>query len=329
MAAFCAGAVATFASRTVARRLGIVNHPNPIVAQHVKATPYLGGFGVVIGAVLVWIFGEGLPPHLARMLLPTVAFLALGLADDLKAFSPRPKMMLQIAASLLAVGCGASMSISEHAAVNVAASVFCIVFFVNAFNFTDVADGLVGGLSVLFFATAALLLPSCAWLAWPVAGASAGFLVFNRPRASIFLGDAGSHVLGFWAAALTMQAMRSGGWANGAAMMVAAGVFVFETFFITIVRIRKGLPWWRGSPDHVALRLQAAGLSTLNTDVLLWMAGSLFSACAWSFLHVFTMGRLLLAGLLLTGSFATGTLLVWLESTGAGRFAPGRRARSE
>src|SRR5207245_10489868 len=104
-----------------------------------------------------------------------------------------------------------------------------------------------------------------------VAGASAGFLVFNCPPARIFLGDAGSHLLGFLLAACTMSSFPvAATWRHYAAVLLLVGVPLFELVFLTVTRIRKGLPWWRGSPDHFSLRLLAAGLSRLQADVVGW-----------------------------------------------------------
>ena len=108
------------------------------------------------------------------------------------------------------------------------------------------------------------------------AGACAGFLVLNAPRASIFLGDAGSHFVGFLLAALSMQTV--GGrdrFAEFTAVLLVLGVFLFELVFLVWARRRRGLSWWLGSDDHAAIRLQAAGLTVWSTDVVLWVCGAM------------------------------------------------------
>ena len=63
---------------------------------------------------------------------------------------------------------------------------------------------------------------------------------------------------------------------------------LFELVFLTIVRISKGLPWWKGSPDHFSLRLQSAGFNRIQTDMIAWGGSILFvtTACAIPFIII-------------------------------------------
>jgi UDP-GlcNAc:undecaprenyl-phosphate GlcNAc-1-phosphate transferase len=123
-----------------------------------------------------------------------------------------------------------------------------------------VCDGLVGSLGVAALIAAAIATGDVA--APVLAAATLGFLWFNRPPATIFLGDAGSHLLGF---AIAYAWLPVASWHHAAAAGLGAGVFVLELGFLVIVRSRRGIPFWRGTPDHLALRLQAAGLSKQAT----------------------------------------------------------------
>ncbi len=79
-----------------------------------------------------------------------------------------------------------------------------------------------------------------------------------------------------------------------------------------VVRARKGLPFWRGSPDHFSLRLQAHGLSGAQTDVAAWAAGA---ACALAALRYTAAGPgeqlALVAALLVAAAVAAHTILPW------------------
>lgn len=312
---FCGAALATLAARGFATRFGVVNHPNPIVPQHVKATPYLGGVGLAVGVFAALGAARALAPDLDTpwfILLPGFLFLSLGVADDMRPLRPLPKFALQAAAAATAVAAGVRGVWTGTAPLDAALSWLTIVTVVNAFNFTDVCDGLVGGLSVAAFAALGLQNPRLGVTAWATVAASVGFMLFNRPPATIFLGDAGSHFLGYLAAALAITARGGDRLATIAGCALALHVFLFELVFITSVRIRKGLAWWRGSPDHFSLRLQAAGLTRLQTNLVAWACG-LASAIAGTMLPA--LGLIARVGVLLTwlaaSAAAARVLLRW------------------
>jgi UDP-GlcNAc:undecaprenyl-phosphate GlcNAc-1-phosphate transferase len=179
---------------------------------------------------------------------------------------------------------------------------------------TDVCDGLVSGLSVIallfvFSRGSEITLPLIA------AGALLGFLAFNRPPASIFLGDGGSLLLGFLVAASLISnplGNEPANWKLVAAGKLAVGVFLFEVALLVYARIRKGLPWWRGSPDHFSLRLQARGLTRWQTDALAWGAAILLCMVAYYLPRLpdlLAAGAIILTILLLATAFQL--LLRW------------------
>jgi UDP-N-acetylmuramyl pentapeptide phosphotransferase/UDP-N-acetylglucosamine-1-phosphate transferase len=93
-----------------------------------------------------------------------------------------------------------------------------------------------------------------------VAGALAGFLVWYWPPARVFLGDAGSHIVGFLLAAVAAKAsVGVGPWASAAILLLLVAVPIFELALLVTVRLRRGDAWWRASNDHLALRLQRRG----------------------------------------------------------------------
>src|SRR5207244_8786222 len=121
-----------------------------------------------------------------------------------------------------------------------------MVLMMNAVNVTDVCDGLAAGLSAIGLVALGAWDSPLRPCAWALAGACGGFLVFNRPPASIFMGDAGSLVLGYALATLSLRLLSHGGAWPGIAFAVAAStLFLFETVFLIAVRGRKRLPFWK------------------------------------------------------------------------------------
>lgn len=314
-AGLAGGVLGTLAVRALAVRFGIVNKPNPLIPQHTKPVAYLGGVGVSIGVATgvaaSAILGLDVPG--LAVLLPGVLFLLLGVADDLFAFKPAPKFLLQAGVAALAVALGVRASITGVLLIDAAISWFWLSTLVNAFNFTDVCDGLLGSLSVVMFIGLAVLAPAHAGVCLIAAAACLGFLAFNRPPASIFLGDAGSHLLGFLAGAVSLLAAGEGAaspLSTLAAGALVVGVPLFEITFLTLVRMHKGLAWWRGSPDHFSLRLQAAGFSRGQTDLLACTAAVLWAAAGVVFVQTAWTGKVwLLVGACSLASLAAGYLL--------------------
>ena len=277
-AAALGGLVGTAAVRMLALRLGIVNHPNPLVPQHTRPIAYLGGVGVALGVGsglgLFSLLGGAIPG--IEFVLPALLYLALGVVDDLKTLAPWRKFVIQALIAVLAVGLGCIAPLTGIWIVDAAASWLWIVTLVNAFNLTDVCDGLLASLSAVMFGALALLNASAAPVALVITAASLGFLVLNRPPARIFLGDAGSHLLGFMAAALTLgAALRAAPIPAMAGGVLLMAVPLFELIFLIVVRTRAGRPWWKGSSDHFSLRLQAAGLSRVAVDLIACLAAAI------------------------------------------------------
>lgn len=271
------GYLGTRVARGVSGAWGIVNHPNPIVPQHIRPVAYLGGVGIFLGAVFVLVSAGALGwvelgSRQWNILLPGILFLGLGLYDDLRRLAPAPKFCLQILAAILAVLCGNRASPTGVVLLDNLASVIWMVTLINAFNFTDVCDGLVGGLGCLAFLFLTCLTNGpTSWLPLALAGSCLGFLFLNFPPATIFLGDGGSHLIGYMVASLSLNLVGQGwAWPHPAQAFLVAGVPLFELVFISAVRLHKGLPWWLGSPDHFSLRLQEGGFSRLQTDLIAW-----------------------------------------------------------
>lgn len=292
VAAFAAGVGATWGVRGLARRLGIVNKPNPLVPQHTKPIAYLGGVGLGIGAACGMLAmtlssrggmdGIGVPP--LTIAVPAVLFLVLGAVDDLVAFEPSRKFLLQSVIAGLAVALGLWSPLTGIELVDRVLAWFWIVTLVNAFNVTDVCDGLLGSLSAVMFGFIGLAYPALAPVCIVLLASCCGFLVFNKPPATIFLGDAGSHLLGALAAALTIAGARVSQVDSVSHLLAAVllvGVPLFELAFLVVVRTRKGLAWWRGSPDHFSLRMQAGGLSRLRTDLIACLVAAALGAAAF------------------------------------------------
>jgi UDP-GlcNAc:undecaprenyl-phosphate GlcNAc-1-phosphate transferase len=288
------GLLSTLLMRYLAIKLNIVNAPNPLVPQHNKPIAYLGGVGIFSGFLLTSLYLILSSDHQIKNDFPYLTlgiigfgYLLLGLYDDINILKARTKFIGQVLLAIASVSFGFQIYLFEFPILDFIFSVLLIVTIVNATNLTDVCDGLVSGCFVVIFLIYSIFNPDLLFISIPIAGATLGFLYFNFPKASIFLGDAGSHFLGFLLAAVLIYYFNSQSVFVGiTGILLIPGVFLFEMIFLIVVRTKKGLPWWKGSPDHFSLRLQSSGLSKIKTDLLTW------SVCGIFVLIAFTLGLL-------------------------------------
>jgi UDP-GlcNAc:undecaprenyl-phosphate/decaprenyl-phosphate GlcNAc-1-phosphate transferase len=279
--ALTCAAAATFAVRAFALTFSMVNHPNKIVATHIKPVAYLGGAAIFIAMIIAPVIINKLYPQalaipesfpLNATITGAAGFLIFGILDDLFTFRPLIKLISQTLLAAASVALGIRMHITGIDLADSILSIAYIIAIVNATNVTDVCDGLVAGLCAIIFLLIAVFVPAFAPAALLMSACIFGFLFFNFPPATIYLGDAGAHFLGFVLAVVCIQGadlselkLQAAGW-----LLLVPGVVLFEMIFLIVVRTRKGLPWYRGSPDHFSLRLQAAGFSRRQTDFIAW-----------------------------------------------------------
>jgi UDP-GlcNAc:undecaprenyl-phosphate GlcNAc-1-phosphate transferase len=270
-----------------ARRFGIVDQPDGALKTHREPIPYLGGlavflaFLVALGLVYRW------SPGLTGLLLAGSLVVMLGLIDDLGALSPGQKLAGQVLAAWILIKSQIMIQVGWLPPLAQAGlTVLWVVAMANAFNLIDIMDGLAAGVAAI----AALNLTVIALLnhdggvaavAAALCGATAGFLRHNWHPANIYMGDAGSMFLGFMLAALSMAVRHAD--TNPLAVLnplLLLAVPLFDMAFVTVVRLVKGLSPFRGSPDHVALRLRRRGLSVKETVSLAYAVAAVMGAAA-------------------------------------------------
>jgi UDP-GlcNAc:undecaprenyl-phosphate GlcNAc-1-phosphate transferase len=254
--------------RRAAIQFGILDRPRGELKSHAQAVPYLGGLAVF----LAYLFALGITFEFAHpvlgILLSGTLMLLLGLIDDLGVLSPWEKLAGQTVAIVVLLKAGLYIKLGFlPPPVAWTLSVLWLLTVTNAFNIVDVMDGLasgVGAIAALFLCAIAIrnAEPMVAVMAAALAGALCGFLRYNWAPAQIYLGDSGSLFVGLTLSALAMNGHYT--LTNSLAMLTPVlilGVPLLDLLFVSLVRLQKGLSPFRGSPDHIALRLKRGGLS--------------------------------------------------------------------
>ncbi|GAB2655130.1 glycosyltransferase family 4 protein [Arenimonas aestuarii] len=245
--------------RAWALRRGVVDAPDER-RLHAAPTPRGGGIGiaVVLLAASPWL-GQGSAWFAAGLVLCAGA----GLVDDLRPLPALAKGLLQaLGAACLAVAFPLLPEVWGPVLGHVLAWGVVLVL-VNFWNFMDGSNGLAASQAIFVAPGLALLAPTvapAAWLAVALAAACLGFLPLNFPRARLFLGDVGSHALGYAIAALLLLVAGTPGTSTWL-LLLPVSAMVLDASLTLLSRARRRQVLWRAHREHLYQRAVAHGWS--------------------------------------------------------------------
>jgi UDP-GlcNAc:undecaprenyl-phosphate GlcNAc-1-phosphate transferase len=244
--------------RRAALRLRIMDKPGPR-KSHSAPVPYLGGLAILTGVVAA-VFAMNIHVRTAVGLLLFVA--VVGLIDDIRYLPVWVKLCSETTIACTAVALGFSWHITDSVAINDGLSVLWIVGLTNSFNLLDNMDGLASTVSAGSLIALTLLVPAWGILALPLAGAVLAFLVINRPPAKMYMGDAGSLMLGFGVALVTIGAAdHYHGLHSMVILAFPVAIALLDTSLVIVSRLSTGRPVQLGGQDHFSHRLRLIGWS--------------------------------------------------------------------
>ena len=270
---------------------------------HSSPIPLAGGFAVLTGILLplaagaillklgiVKITSAGLIVHgidrraieLAVLALGAVAITILGWLDDRHELKALPKFIGQfLIAFAVAAACKRITLFVPSDVFSYAITILWLLTVINAFNFMDNMNGLCAGVGAIGAFLFALIAAAngqylVALTGFLMCGALAGFLPWNFPNARAFLGDAGSHLVGYLLAVMailphfyTPQNPRP--LAVLAPLLVLA-VPLLDLAQVSLFRTLNKRPFWIGDTNHLSHRLVRAGFSKTSAVLLIWLA---------------------------------------------------------
>ena len=285
--------------RKIALKIGAVDRPNLDRKTQKEPVPYLGGVAIAIGitvasfaALLYSDFSTETFNKALSVLLPAILISAMGLYDDLKGLEPWPRLVAQtiagIAVAIYLIQNDTLGQAFSNQALNYAVTIFWIVGICNSINFFDNLDGGASGtvavISIFLFAIAFNQGQSLvSALAVITAGATLGFLIWNKTPAKIYMGDAGALFLGIIIAVLTIRldpevARQSRALAIPLLLMA---VPILDTTTVVISRLSRGISPFTGGLDHLSHRLMRKGLGRKTTAYVLWAMAAAYGAVAF------------------------------------------------
>jgi UDP-GlcNAc:undecaprenyl-phosphate GlcNAc-1-phosphate transferase len=239
----------------LARRFGILDLPDAR-KLHALPTPLLGGAAIFVGFVTALAANAILFPELIAILSASMILFIVGVFDDWREVPAGLKLVIQIICTAIVIASGVVLRVlpvdwgTWGELGNLLLTVVWIIGITNAMNFFDGMDGLAAGLGgIIAFLLAVVAFqtdqPFLGWMALAVMGSCLGFLPYNFKRkgsAFIFLGDAGSTVVGFVLACIAVY----GEWAESRPLVALVSpvlifwILIFDMAHITVDRILTG-----------------------------------------------------------------------------------------
>jgi UDP-GlcNAc:undecaprenyl-phosphate GlcNAc-1-phosphate transferase len=334
ISAFALTGLLTWPVRALAIRLGAMDAPNLARKTQSEPVPYLGGVAIALGISLITLSavflgaenfaGENndqLQDLALTVLLPALVLGAMGLFDDLRSLSPWPRLIMQtVVGTIVAfvivengtIGTpfGNGDATDSGSWINTAVTIFWIVGICNSINFFDNLDGAASGavaiaalgVFVIAFDRGQELVSA---LSIVTAGATIGFLMWNKSPAKIYMGDAGALFLGIIISVATIR-LNPGitpTWQSLAIPVMLLAVPLLDTCVAVFSRLARGLSPLTGGKDHLSHRLVRGGLTRRMAAISLWSASGVAALFALGvYLFADSLGSILIA------VFATGWL---------------------
>ena len=278
-----------------ATKWGVIDKPG-VRKVHSVPIPRVGGIAMVLGVLVAAIIIIPLEPGDRWFLVAAAVLAVFGALDDRFDLDYRLKFIGQLVAVLIVVMAGDtqfhSVTLDERLLlpqwVAVPLTVVFLLGITNAINLADGLDGLAGGTTFLCLGALAMLSHSSgqivtAALSLTFAGAILGFLRFNTYPASVFMGDAGSQLLGFAVGVLSLRATQSGTSALSAATpILLLALPILDTLSVMVQRVSEGRSPFSPDKNHIHHKLLAMGFDHHEAVMVIYaIQADLFLLAYW------------------------------------------------
>src|SRR3984893_13439806 len=276
-----------------ARAVGAIDEPRERGLSE-RPTPLLGGLAIFAGALaaaLIWLPGGYRSDHQLwhGVLLAAAVITLVGALDDRFDLPPAVKLAGQVLAAVIVVHFGVAVKAITlpfigllhfpNAGITNAGPLLTVVGLVammNIVNFSDGVDGLAAGVCAIIAAAMAVIAfdlerQQPGVLAALTAGAALGFLLFNFPPASSFMGDCGANLLGLLMGVIAVEAaVKTTTVVSFVLPLILLAVPFLDTTFVVLKRVKYRQPVYRSDSEHFHHRMARIGFSSRRTIAYLY-----------------------------------------------------------
>jgi UDP-GlcNAc:undecaprenyl-phosphate/decaprenyl-phosphate GlcNAc-1-phosphate transferase len=284
-------------ARELALKIRALDKPNHR-KLHEHVTPRCGGLAMAMGAFVPVILWAPRTHFVKGLLFGGLIVVVFGLADDIEDLKPNIKLLGQTMAALSIILIGgikindlgafwtSGAVLPDWAAIPL--TVFVIVGVTNAANLSDGLDGLAGGIALLIFLCIGYLgVVQKDWvmamIAVAVGGSVLGFLRFNSYPAQVFMGDAGSQLLGFVAVVLAIKMAQQSSGVSVILPLIIFGISILDTVTVMIKRLAERRSPFSADRNHLHYKLMAIGLFHTEAVFTIYLAQALLIVFAIAF----------------------------------------------
>ncbi len=314
--------------KTMAFRFNIVDLPNTRKI-HSLPMPKSGGISMAAGVFIPVMLCVSQSRLMSSILIGASVIVLFGLMDDIREMDYKQKFLGQTIAALVVILHGGVQirCLGDLLPYNyvmpdmlcIGLTLIVIIGVTNAINLSDGLDGLAGGISMLSFIVMGFLALRCgnmliAVMCAAVTGAILGFLRYNTHPAVLFMGDAGSQMLGFLAITFAVVLTQSNTPYSRLLPLLIIGFPILDTLFVMVERIVRGRSPFKADKNHFHHKLIQLGLFHSETVPVIYALQTLFLSFAFIFTFysdwVHLLFLLMVSGCLFTG-FRLADLYGW------------------
>ncbi|MDO5716345.1 MAG: MraY family glycosyltransferase [Tissierellia bacterium] len=322
LVAFLAAFILTPLNIHMSRHWGLVDVPKDNRRMHEKPVATVGGVSIFLAFLITVLLFLKINTRIIFALVGSGIMVITGIVDDKRNLRPRTKLLLQIAAALVAVIGGFEIGILSNPFVpgqvfhlgifGPILSILWIVGISNALNFVDGMDGLCAGISAISALTFYFALQeggAVALMSLALGGACLGFLPYNFNPAKIFMGDTGALFLGYMLALISIDGVLK----SVATMSLLLPLFILalplvDTIFAILRRTVNKRGIMSADKGHLHHRLVSRGFSVRKTVLILYGMSILFSILGLILSHLQPSIALVIAGVTFVIIFMLGFL---------------------
>ena len=277
----------------LAPRIGLLDPPGPRKV-HASPVPRVGGWGIAIGGLAPLLLSFSFDPLLQSYAIGVAILFAFGVWDDAKELGHWTKFIGQALAVAIVVFYG-GLYVTRLPFLDADVldpisgrlfTMFAMMGAINAINHSDGLDGLAAGESLLTLVAISVLGymlgdALTVGIALAMLGGILGFLRYNSHPARVFMGDAGSQVLGFTLGFLVVYLTQVVHTALSAALpLLLLGLPIADILVVLYLRIRSGNNWFKATRNHVHHRLLALGFDHYESVIIIYSVQAVLVICS-------------------------------------------------
>ncbi len=280
-------------SKKIAKHIGAMDIPNERKI-HEKPMPRLGGIAIYASFLVGFMFFGNNSSQMLSVLIGSFLLMLMGIIDDINPVPARYQFLVHIIAACIVVFYGKiyladvsffGLDITFPLIVSYIVSILFIVSLISAINLVDGLDGMSAGIGIIYFITISIVAYILErfggleiTLALVMIGSLLGFLVFNFPPASIFMGQCGSNFLGFMVAVTSLIGFKTTTFTSVIIPIVVLALPIFDTAFSIFRRLLKGQGITEPDKEHFHHQLLKMKFSPRTSVIIIYLINIAFAA---------------------------------------------------